>query len=141
MATYEDFERQALEEGMNKVFSEVVGHSIVSVEKNSTHKWDDTYRLTLDDGRKFLFKSVSDCCAYGAIDEISVHGAAVSNIITDVKRVKRKGSDEYESAERWFFLADMEETINASNKLMTIDVSAGAGSGCYTFGFEIEIID
>lgn len=141
MSEFEDYEVQMLEEGADKILSEVAGHSIVSFEKVSTDKYDDSYHLTLDDGRKFVFKGVGECCAYGEIDKVSLHGKAVSNIITNVRRVKKKSTDEDETAERWFFLADMEETINSANKLMTVDVHASAGTGCYTFGFEIEIIE
>lgn len=141
MSEFEDYEIEMFEEGANKVLSEVLGHSIVSVEKVSTDTWDDSHCLTLDDGRKFIFKGVGECCAYGVIDKISLHGKAVSNVITNVQRVKKKSSEDYESVERWFFLADMEEAINASNKLMTVDVTASAGTACYTFGFEIEIVE
>ena len=134
------FESEVFDEGSNALLSKVVGHSIVSVEKKNAEKWDDSYTLTLDDGRKFVFKGVGECCAYGTVEKISLHGKAVSNIITNVRRVKRKTSDGYGEAERWFFLTDMEETVNASNKIMTIDVAADEGTGCYTFGFEIEVM-
>lgn len=138
--SYYNSEIEVFDEGSKNLLSEVVGHSIVSVEKKSTDEWDDSYILTLDDGRKFVFKGVGECCAYGAVEKISLHGKAVSNIITNVKRVKRKTSDGYGESERWFFLADMEETINASNKVMTVDVEADEGTGYYTFGFEIEVV-
>lgn len=140
MTENKSFESEVFDEGSNDLLSKVVGHSIVSVEKKNTEKWDDSYILTLDDGRKFVFKGVGECCAYGMIDKISLHGKAVSNIITNVRRVKRKTSDGYGEAERWFFLTDMEETVNASNKVMTVDVTSDEGTRCYTFGFEIEIV-
>lgn len=54
--------------------------------------------------------------------------------------LEARDNDEYGESERWFFLADMEESINASNRIMTIDVAADEGTGCYSFGFEIEIM-
>lgn len=136
------FEKEALDESSAKLFSEIEGRSIVSVEKVA----DDygtlqNYKFVLDNGRKFVLKSVGECCAYGEIEKLSVHTKMVSNVITDVRVAERKNTDQDSTALRWFFLTDMSETVSAENKAMTVDVVAGAGTGCYTFGFDVEVVE
>lgn len=126
---------EVLSEGVDDLFSTVVGHSIDSVERFKDKYGDGGFILTLDDGRRFKFSGSADCCAYSDVKKISVHGKAVSNIITNVKRVKKN----YDSEERWYFLADMNEIVSKDNKVMTVEVDTNEGSGYYSFGFEIKL--
>ena len=140
--TMRRFEKEALDEGSAKLFAELEGCSIVSVEKVADeYGMLKNYKFVLDNGRKFVLKSVGKCCAYAEIEKLSVHTKMISNVITDVRVMKRKSEVKYETALRWFFLTDMSETVRAENKAMAVDVVASAGTGCYTFGFDVEVVE
>lgn len=115
----------------------VQGRSITSAEKTETG-----VTLTLDNGTRFQFNGTSDCCARSQVDQFVLNENMASNVITHVERVKTN-EDRFEGdpirRERWFFLADMDETLSQDNKVATMDVTANEGNACYFFAFEIEV--
>lgn len=109
----------------------IVGHRIVRVEKNAKIPdgvtWSTTgTALILDSGRKVFLVDTEDCCAYTELDSFLAGPDMVDHIITAVRT--------YDDYTTWHILADMEEVLK-------LDVSWSEGSGYYSYGFDIIVID
>lgn len=107
----------------------VVGHRIVSVEKDVEIKqrWGTTTAtvITLDDGNKVSLAGRSDCCAYTDLDAFLLHPERVDHIITGVGT-----TDEFTT---WHIYADMGDVLE-----LTVGWSCG-NPFYYGYGFDIAV--
>lgn len=123
--------------GVQALREAVVGHRIVKAEKNvrlpkRSQRWsifDESadVLLTLDTGRQVALVGVSDCCAFGSVDDFVQKLPTLDHIITDV------GTTGVYT--KWHILAGMEDVLE-------LDVSWSPGNAFYyAYGIEIEVID
>lgn len=114
----------------------VVGHKIVSVEKNALlpgydeKEWWRSQRgtaITLDNGKRVFLIEQGDCCAYTDLKTFLLHPEMVDHIITGVGT-----TDSYQT---WHIYADMGDVLE-----LTVSWSAG-NVGYYGYGFEIQVFD
>lgn len=122
-------------EGVQNLRDAVVGHKIVSVEKNvnipkaTAWSWNNTadVLLTLDNGKKVALVGVSDCCAYGSVENFLQKLPTLDHIITDVGT-----SGVYT---KWHILAGMEDVLE-------LEVGWSPGNAFYyAYGIEVRVID
>lgn len=122
---------EEMQNSLDTLAAEVVGHKIVSVEKNvklPTKSWYQTSgtAITLDNGKKVFLIDSDDCCAYTELDSFLLNANKIDHIITNVNT-----SDDYNT---WHVLADMEEVLK-------LDVSWSEGSGYYSYGFSFQVFE
>lgn len=136
--TYEDNEDNGtMPEGVQNLRDAVVGHKIVKVEKNAKllrpkngyYRWDSTADLvlTLDNGKRVALIGVSDCCAYGSVEDFAQKLPSLDHIITDV------GTTEVYT--KWHILAGMEDVLE-----LTVGWSPG-NAFYYAYGIEVEVLE
>jgi hypothetical protein len=106
----------------------VVGHRIVSVEKDGTGRYGGTRTvITLDSGKRVTLEDTSDCCAYTELDSFLLHADRVDHVITGVGTT--------DGFTTWHVFADMGDVL---------ELSVGWSSGnpfYYGYGFTISVSD
>lgn len=122
---------EEMQNSLDTLAAEVVGHKIVSVEENvklPTKSWYQTSgtAITLDNGKKVFLIDSGDCCAYTELDSFLLNADKIDHIITNVNT-----SDDYNT---WHVLADMEEVLK-------LDVSWSEGTGYYSYGFSFQVFE
>jgi hypothetical protein len=110
----------------------VVGHRIVSVEKDvqTRDRWgysESATVITLDNGKRVALADGGDCCAYTQLDAFLLHPERVEHIITGVGT-----TDGYTT---WHIFADMGDVLE-----LTVGWSAG-NPFYYGYGFDITVQD
>ena len=123
-------------EGVQALREAVVGHRIVKAEKDLRIPELETswyygasadVVLTLDTGQQVALVGVSDCCAFGSVDDFVQKLPTLDHIITDV------GTTGVYT--KWHILAGMEDVLE-------LDVSWSPGNAFYyAYGIEIKVID
>lgn len=122
---------EEMQNSLESLAIEVVGHKIVSIEKNvklPTKSWYNTHgtAITLDNGKKVFLVDTDDCCAYTELESFLLNADKIDHVITNVST-----SDDYNT---WHILADMEEVLK-------LDVGWSEGSGYYSYGFNIQVFE
>lgn len=121
--------KEALEEA-------VVGHKIVSVEKNALipgydedHWWTSNRgtAITLDNGKRVFLHGEGDCCAYTELKSFLLHPERVDHMIMGVGTT--------EGYTKWHIYADMGDVLE-----LEVDWSCG-NPFYYGYGFTIEVFD
>ena len=111
---------------------QVVGHRIVSVEKNTPlpgeRYWGRTHgtAITLDNGKRVFLADTDDCCAYTELEAFLLHPEMIDHVITGVGT-----TDGYTT---WHIYAD-------AGDVLELTVGWSPGSGYYGYGFTITIQD
>ena len=139
--TYSDEDNGTMPEAVQALRDSVVGHKIVKAEKGGTiPKKEGSWRydllrgptnadvtLTLDNGKRVMLVSVSDCCAYGSVDDFIQKLPTLDHIITDVGTT--------ESYTKWHILAGMDDVLE-------LDVSWSPGNAFYyAYGINVEVFE
>ena len=102
---------------------ELIGRTITSIDES-------TNTLTLDDGRKLVFKDTFDCCAW--FNANLKAGNLTDNAITAIKVTDRQ-EEEY---------GDEDYTIHifaANNKIADLDINGNPTSGYYCHSIDLTI--
>lgn len=102
---------------------ELVGRSITSIDESEN-------TLTLDDGRKLVFKDTWDCCAW--FNANLKAGNLTDNAITAIK-VTDRPQEEY---------GDEDYTIHifaANKKIADLDINGNPSSGYYCHSINLDI--
>lgn len=133
MGYYDEDDDGTMPQNVQTLADAVVGHKIVSVEKNVKLPGDDHWyyshgtAITLDNGKKVFLVDTNDCCAYTELDSFLLNADKIDHIITNVN-----ATNDYNT---WFVLADMEEVLK-------LDVSWSCGNPFYySYGFEIQVYE
>lgn len=112
----------------------VVGHRIVSVERNVEIPHQERYwgrshgtAITLDSGKRVYLADTDDCCAHTELDAFLLHPELVDHIITGVGT-----TDEYTT---WHVFADAGDVLE-----LTVGWSPG-NPFYYGYGFDISVQD
>lgn len=111
----------------------VVGHRIVSVEKDVKvpTKWswrnDVGTVITLDNGKRVALVDTDDCCAYTELEAFLLHPERVGHVITGVGTT--------DGFSKWHIFADFGDVLE-----LTVGWSAG-NPFYYGYGFEIVVMD
>ena len=121
-------------ENVAELAEAVVGHRIVSVEKDvqvpkPDHYWGKSTgaALTLDNGKRVFLINTDDCCAYTELEAFLLHADRIDHVITGVGTT--------EGFTRWHIYADMGDVLE-----LTVDWSAG-NPFYYGYGFSIIVAD
>jgi len=123
-------------ESKTKLEEAIVGHKIVSVEKNALlpgYNEDEWWRsarapkITLDNGKQVFLVGQGDCCAYTDLEAFLLHPEMVDHIIMGVGT-----TDGYTT---WHIYADMGDVLE-----LTVNWSCG-NPFYYGYGFEIQVFD
>lgn len=122
---------ETMQDNVDALLAEIVGHKIVSVEKAvklPDKRWYNTYgtAITLDNGKKVFLIDSADCCAYTELDSFLLNADKIDHVITNVNT-----SDNYDT---WHVLANMEEVLK-------LDVSWSEGTGYYSYGFSFQVFE
>lgn len=128
----EDADNGTMPESLEDLRQAVVGHRIVSVEKDievssmrcSTAK---ATVITLDNGQQVRLIGESDCCAYTELEAFLLHPELVDHMILGVGT-----TDEYT---KWHIYADMGDVLE-----LTVGWSCG-NPFYYAYGFDITVDD
>jgi hypothetical protein len=129
----EDDDNGTMPENVAELAGAVVGHRIVSVEKDvhveSKWGWDDPTAavITLDNGKRVILRDTNDCCAHTELEAFLLHPERVDHIITGVGTTN--------GYYKWHIFADMGDVLE-----LTVSWSAG-NPFYYGYGFEIEVED
>jgi hypothetical protein len=115
-------------DNVERLSNEVVGHRIVKAETIERRHWYNTtaLALTLDTGKVVILNDTSDCCAFTVLNRFLAAPAEMEHVITGVHT-----KDGFQS---WFIMTDLGSALE-------LDVSWSEGSGYYSYGFTIEVID
>jgi hypothetical protein len=111
----------------------VIGHKIVSVEKNvKTPGKDSWYQshgtaITLDNGKKVFLINTDDCCAYTELKKFLLHPESIDHMITGVE-----ADTNYTT---WHIFADMGDVLE-----LTVGWSCG-NPFYYSYGFKIQVYE
>jgi hypothetical protein len=115
-------------ENVNELREAVIGHRIVSVEKDGTDRWGNSRTvITLDSGQRVALEDTSNCCAYTELESFLLHADKVDHIITGVGTT--------DGFNTWHIFADMGDVL---------ELSVGWSSGnpfWYGYGFNISVSD
>lgn len=123
-------------ESKEKLEEAVVGHKIVSVEKDALlpgydeSKWWRESRgtqITLDNGKRVFLLDNDDCCAYTELEKFLLHPEMVDHIITGVGTTDRYST--------WHIFADMGDVLE-----LNVNWSCG-NPFYYSYGFTIQVFD
>ena len=131
---HEDEDNGTMPENVAALSESVVGHRIVSAEKqDSLPRSGDSFRwrndgllLTLDDGRRVALANSDDCCAHTELEAFLLHPERVEHVITGVGT-----TDGYT---RWHVYADAGDVLE-----LTVGWSSG-NPFYYGYGFEIDVL-
>ncbi|MGV9659119.1 DUF7448 domain-containing protein [Streptomyces koyangensis] len=107
----------------------VVGHRIVSAERNKTRTWwggsANALVITLDNGKRVELQDTDDCCAYTALESFLLDPGKVDHIITGVGTT--------DGFTTWHIYADMGDVLK-------LDVGWSSGNPFYYgYGFNITV--
>lgn len=112
----------------------VIGHRIVSVEKNAeipeaARSWHGPTgtALTLDNGKRVFLVDTSNCCAYTELEAFLLQPERVDHVITGVGTT--------DGFTRWHVFADMGDVLE-----LTVGWSCG-NPFYYSYGFDITVIE
>ena len=116
----------------------VVGHRIVSVERNAErplpegerHYWygrSHGTAITLDNGKRVFLVDSDDCCAFTQLDDFLLHADKIDHIITGVGTTN--------GYEKWHIYADMGDVLE-----LTVGWSCG-NPFYYGYGFDIHVVE
>jgi hypothetical protein len=128
----EDDDDGTMPSNIDALRESVVGHRIVSVEKNIQvpdryYGTTDGTVITLDDGRRVQLANTSDCCAYTELKSFLLHADRIDHLITGVGT-----TDGYTT---WHIYADMGDVLELS-----VDWSCG-NPFYYAYGFHIAVCE
>lgn len=126
----EDDDDGTMPSNIDTLRGSVVGHRIVSVEKNVQvpdryYGTADGTVITLDDGRRVQLANTGDCCAYTELKSFLLHADRIDHVITGVGT-----TDGYTT---WHIYADMGDVL---------ELSVGWSCGnpfYYAYGFHITV--
>jgi hypothetical protein len=115
----------------------VVGHKIVSVEKNVEipagadlpRYFGSSFgtQITLDNGKQVYLIDGGDCCAFTELNNFLLHPDKVDHVITGVGTT--------EGYTKWHIYADFGDVVE-------LDVAWSCGNPFYyAYGFEIVVVD
>lgn len=121
-------------QSVEKLTDEVVGHRIVSAEKqkvvNPNRSWygaTEAFVITLDNGKQVQLFNSGDCCAFTELESFLLHPELVDHVILGVGT-----TDEYRV---WHIYADMGD-------ILQLTVGWSYGNPCYySYGFDIRVVD
>ncbi|MFJ6237955.1 hypothetical protein ACIQH0_28195 [Streptomyces griseus] len=107
----------------------VIGHRIVSAERESTPTWwgspRDTLIITLDNGKRVELQDTDDCCAYTSLESFLLDPDKVDHIITGVGTT--------DGFSTWHIYADMGDVLK-------LEVGWSSGNPFYYgYGFNITV--
>lgn len=129
----ENDDNGTMPENVATLANAIVGHRIVSVERDVTVKDRGSYRceigtaLVLDNGKRVVLVDTDDCCAYTSLRGVIDKLPETDHIITAVRP-----DDSYT---KWHILADLGEVL---------ELQVGWSSGnpfYYGYGFDIVVED
>lgn len=130
----EDYDDGTMPDNVATLADAVVGHRIVSVEKDVRvpspyGSWDDGRgtALVLDNGKRVVLVDSDDCCAYTELQTFLLHADKIDHIITGVGT-----TDGYTT---WHIFADMGDVLELS-----VEWSCG-NPFYYGYGFRIAVLD
>lgn len=125
----EDYDDGTMPSSVEGLRQAVVGHRIVSVEKNvEVGKWGDTVSvITLDNGHQVRLANTSDCCAFTELEAFLLHPELVDHIIMGVGTTG--------SYSTWHVYADAGDILE-----LTVGWSCG-NPFYYGYGFDITVDD
>ena len=115
-----------MDESVKALEDAVVGRSIVNFEKVRDDYGCGVYMATLDNGKRVRIADTWECCAGTDIVGFLFDASKKNNIITKVKVE--------EDYTRWYVMAEMDVVLD-------LNVSWTEGSGYYTYGFEIKVME
>ena len=129
-----------MQQNVDDLASHVVGHRIVSVEKEMIPRrgWfsttalgherkEEALVLTLDTGRRVVLKDTDDCCAYTELKSFILNADKIDHIITGVGTT--------DGFEKWHIYADFGDVLE-------LQVGWSCGNPFYyAYGFDIEVVD
>lgn len=128
----EDTDDGTMPENVKALGEAVIGHRIVSVEKNV--QVPGPYRgtvegtvITLDDGRRVQIADKDDCCAYTELETFLLHASLIDHVITGVGTTGGYTT--------WHIYADMGDVLELS-----VNWSCG-NPFYYGYGFHITVTD
>lgn len=113
----------------------VVGHRIVSVERNAEipeharDRWGASMGalITLDSGKRVYLADTNDCCAYTSLNSFLLHPDKVDHIITGVGTTG--------GFTTWHIYADMGDVLE-------LEVGWSCGNPFYYgYGFDVTVVD
>lgn len=131
---YEVEDDGTMPDNVERLAEAVVGHRIISVERNAEVPNDGSYYwgsrqglgLILDDGTQVYLRDTSDCCAYTELEDVIEHLPTIDHIITAVT-----AEDGYRT---WHIVADLGDVL---------ELKVGWSSGnpfYYGYGFDITVV-
>jgi len=128
----DDDDNGTMPENVAKLSEHVVGHRIVSIEKNAptTNAWGGTEygtALTLDNGKRVILVDGGDCCAYTGLEDITLNLDRIDHAITGVGTT--------EGYTTWHIYADLGDVVE-----MKVGWSCG-NPFYYGYGFDIAVTD
>lgn len=127
-----DIDNGTMPENIETLASHVVGHKIVSVEKDaSVHNdlWGTGVGtlLTLDNGKQVILENTSDCCAFTGVENAILHLDKIDHVITGVGTT--------EKFDRWHIYADLGDVVE-------LEIGWSPGNPFYYgYGFDIQVRD
>ena len=102
---------------------ELIGKTIVEIDESAN-------TLTLNDGRKLVFRDTSDCCAW--FDANLRAGNLTDNAITAIKVTDRQ-EDGYDDEDYTIHI------LAANKKIADLDIYGNPTSGYYCHSIDLEI--
>lgn len=125
-----DYDDGTMPENLAELTKAVVGHRIVSVEKDvrvegEFYGYRKATVITLDNGKQVILANTDDCCAYTEVKQFLLHPERVDHIITGVGT-----TGDYTT---WHVYADMGDVLE-----LTVGWSAG-NAFYYGYGFNIQV--
>lgn len=118
-------------ESVSDLASAVVGHRIVSVQKDELipgDRWGSRgTAIVLDNGKRVFLHGGGDCCAYTELEAFLLHPERVDHVITGVGTT--------DGFTQWHIYADMGDVLE-----LTVGWSAG-NPFYYAYGFYIAVYD
>lgn len=105
----------------------VIGHRIVDATLSDRKQ---RLRLTLDSGKVLVIDSIYDCCAYGTIENF-VELVKVESVITGAKY-----TETYDK-----FSVFLLTSLSTNEASYQIDGAISEGSGYYSYGFNLTVVD
>lgn len=102
---------------------ELIGRAITSIDESEN-------TLTLDDGRKLVFKDTGDCCAW--FNANLKAGNLTDNAITAIKVTDRQ-EEEYDNEDYTLHI------FAANKKIADLDINGNPTSGYYCHSINLDI--
>lgn len=131
---HEDSDDGTMPNSVAELADAVVGHRIVSVEKDAeipeqVREWHGPTgtALTLDNGKRVFLADTSSCCAYTELEAFLLHPELIDHIITGVGTT--------DGFTQWHVFADMGDVLE-----LTVGWSCGSPF-YYGYGFAISVVE